>query len=1201
MSDQAALPAPLLTRLEAQGFKSFATKTSFLFERGITGIIGPNGSGKSNIADAVRWALGEQSYGTLRGKKTDDVIFAGGQGKAPAGLAEVTLTFDNSSGWLPSEYSEVTITRRAFRGGENQYLINGRKVRLKDVQILTASLGSSHVVVGQGLVDAALSQRAEERMALFEHAADLTGLRIKATEATRNLAETEANSSRIRDVLTEVEPRLKSLERAARQSQEYIGLRDRRHGLQWRLERELLGEALAAYTAAQSEASGDEAALETARTRLESSGSALIAARQAAEDARAALEQQSARAQEIADQTRRVGHERDLTDERIAALTRRRDDFSETESGLTDQQQALATELEQVTTALATIDAEIAAARSAAKEVESAIAEQRRATYAIERRASELTRTAQDGERTQNDLIRQRALRRQRLETDRESLERATSDTGERTERITRLERELASLGTTDADDQQRLAAITASLATHATAEQRATEAERAARERIDTAERTLSQVTARLEAMQRLHDSGAGLYQGVRAVQQAASSGQLRGIRGPMVELIATPARVETAIEVALGGHLQDIVVERWADAEAAIDLLKRTRAGRATFQPLDTVRGRRDAALPADVTRLNGVEGIAAALIEFDADLEPVVWSLLGRTLIVDDLSTTRAALRALPGGWSVVTLAGEIARSSGAVTGGAAVKESGMLGRERELRELPLERDKAANARETAVAARQTIREEIATLANTRRTLESEQNALQAARKERIAQQNRIDRWLADLRKEQDSIGKREAALAATIAAADGELAALDQHIAESERAVEAARAELATLQQTLQHDAGTLRTQEQELAGHRQALAGLEERLRGERRREANLVAQRQALIDERALRSERMAAVEGELSALATQRERLNRELVDLTAAQARVTAERPPLELNVTSALQAVSRSEKEQDAAREAVLGTERAHGARALQLERAHGELRAIEQRIRDDLELEDPASVLRDEPAPIVGSIPETREEMEREITRLRERMKRVGYAGENAVAEYEQESARHAFLLAQLDDVDGASTALRGALAELHATMRERFDATFAKVSLVFTEMFGTLFGGGSARLVVVGGEEGETTGIDIVAQPPGKRLQNLSLLSGGERSLTAVALLFAILKVNPTPFCLLDEVDAALDEANIVRFREELKRLARDTQAIVITHNRGTTEIADALYGVSMRDDGVSQVLSLRLAPEDRAS
>jgi chromosome segregation protein len=1196
MTDPASLPAPRLTRLELQGFKSFATKTVFLFERGITAIIGPNGSGKSNVADAVRWTLGEQSYGALRGKKTEDVIFAGGQGKAPAGMAEVTLTFDNSTGWLASEYTEVTITRRAFRGGENQYLINGRRVRLKDIQILTASLGSSHVVVGQGLVDAALSQRAEERMALFEHAADLTGLRIKAVEAARSLTETEANSARIRDVLTEVEPRLKSLERAARQSKEYIGLRDRRRALQWRLERDLLAEALQAYEAARTGAAGDEAQLAGAQQALDEAGATLTTARQAAEDARAALDQQAVRAQSVADQARRIGHERDLTRERIAALTRRREDMAETESSLSEQQVTVQRDLDTVAGAIREIEQAIGEARAGASGVEGRIATIRAARRDLERRTGELTRAIADQERRQNDLTRQRALRRQRLETDTSEMERVTGDGSDRGERITRFETDLAALAQTDAAEQQRLATIAASLTTHAAGEETAAQTERAARERIDHAERDLSRVTARQEALQRLHDSGAGLYQGVRAVQQAAKQGQLPGIRGPIVELIESPAEFETAVEVALGGHLQDIVVERWADAEAAIAFLKRAGAGRATFQPLDTVRGRRDGNLPAEVSRMPGVHGIAASLIGHDPELETVVWSLLGRMLVVDDLATTRAALRALPGGWSVVTRAGEIARSSGAVTGGAAVKESGMLARERELRELPQERRRHEQARDAAVAERQTVRDHLAALAAERRTLESEQAGLLAARKERVSQQGRIERWLADLRREQTDTDRRLAALTTAIEAATGELATLDQQLTEAASTLEQLQIEQTEQQTALDADAGAIRELEAELATHQRTLAGLDERLRGERRREANLRAQERALADELSLRTERTAALDGELSALSTQFERLERETATLTAAREAANAERPPLERAVTDATRAVAAAEKRLETTREALLAAERRHGARELHLERTHGELRTIEQRIRDDLELDDPALILTGDPGELSEPIPETREEMEREISRLRDRMRRVGYAGENAVDDYERESARHAFLLTQLEDVDGASTALRGALADLHATMRQRFDDTFARVSTVFSEMFGILFGGGSARLVVVGGEHGETTGIDIVAQPPGKRLQNLALLSGGERSLTAVALLFAILKVNPTPFTLLDEVDAALDEANVVRFREQLRRLARETQAIVITHNRGTTEIADALYGVSMRDDGVSQVLSLRLAP-----
>jgi chromosome segregation protein len=1195
MTDALSLPAPRMTRLELQGFKSFATKTLFIFERGITAIIGPNGSGKSNVADAVRWALGEQSYGALRGKKTEDVIFAGGQGKAPAGMAEVTLTFDNSTGWLPSEYTEVTVTRRAFRGGENQYLINGRRVRLKDIQFLTASLGSSHVVVGQGLVDAALSQRAEERMALFEHAADLTGLRIKSIEAERSLNESEANASRIRDVLSEVEPRLKSLERAARQSREYIGLRDRRRALQWRLERELLAEAIAAYDTAHEGAANDESQLATAQTALESSTAALTAAREQAAQARAALEQHTARAGSIADQARRIGHERDLTNERITALAKRREDMTETESSLVEQQATVQRDLGAIAATLTEIDREIGAARAQATEAETAISGFRSSRRQLEEQAERLRREIAAGERQQNDLTRQRALRLQRQETDTAEAQRLLAEATGRDERLTRLETDLAALVDAEAQDEERLATIELTLRDLGKQEEAANAAERAAREKLDAAEREINRLGARLEGLQRLHDSGAGLYAGVRAVQQAAKRRDLSGIRGPVVELIETPATYETAIEVALGGHLQDIVVERWADAEAAIAYLKRAGAGRATFQPLDTIRGRRDTSLPGEITRMPQVHGIAAELIGSAPELEVVIWSLLGRTLVVEDLPATRVALRALSGGWSVVTIAGEIARSSGAVTGGAAVKESGMLGRERELRELPIERKKHETVRETLTGELQRARAALAELSGKRRALDAERAGITAARKERQQQRSRTERWLADLKREQSDLDRRRERLRTAESNAATELATLDNELATLAGKLEHLQAQLADRQTALSQDADSVRQIETTLAEHQRTMAGLEERLRGERRREANLRAQERALAEELALRAERTAALDGELSALTTQRERLERETAAITEARAAAEAQRPPLEQAAQNATRAVAVGEKDLDSARDALLAAERQHGARELVLERAHGELRAIEQRIRDDLELEDPRLVLAGEPAEPAPPVPESREEMEREIARLRERMRRVGYAGENAVEEYERESTRHAFLLSQLDDIDGATTSLRGALADLQTTMKQRFDETFARVSVVFSEMFSTLFGGGSARLVMAGGEEGETSGIDIVAQPPGKRLQSLALLSGGERSLTAVALLFAILNVNPTPFCLLDEVDAALDEANVVRFREQLRRLARETQAIVITHNRGTTEIADALYGVSMRDDGVSQVLSLRLA------
>ena len=700
---------PRLTRLELHGFKSFANRTVFTFERGITSIIGPNGSGKSNISDAVRWVLGEQSHSTLRSKKTEDVIFAGGSGKAPAGMAEVAVTFDNSTGWLPTEFAEVTITRRAFRSGENQYLINGRKVRLKDVTHLTASLGHSHTVVGQGLVDTALSQRPEERRGLFEHAADLTGLRLKAAEAERNLAETETNSSRISDLLNELEPRLKTLERAAKQAREWKGVYDRLKELQTFHYARLLADANARFQSAESSSTREDSAVETRRIEVERLVVAGAEARERLEESRALLDQHAARLQSTIDQARRIGYERDLASERLAALTRRREDMADTQSGLDDQVATVERDLTAVSADLATIEQEVETSRRAVAALARESATAREARAETERTVAKLTRIAAEQERKAAELGRRKALLEQRRETDAAERERAEKSGRERAERITKLTAELAAFDSTETAAQTELdrleSAIKALIATTEKAAIRAVQAQNSLAE----IERTIGQTGARLEALKRIHESGTGLHAGVREVVLAARNGKLSGIRGAVAELIDVPADYDTAIEVALGGHLQDVVVDRWADAEAAINHLKKSNAGRATFQPLDTVRSsRRDAGTAREALAVPGAVGIASDLVKSAADVATLVSSLLGRTLVVNNLDAARAALPHLPIGWSAVTLSGEISRTGGSVTGGAAVRESGMLGRERELRELPAEIKRLEKTRADAVDA-------------------------------------------------------------------------------------------------------------------------------------------------------------------------------------------------------------------------------------------------------------------------------------------------------------------------------------------------------------------------------------------------------------------------------------------------------------------------------------------------------------
>ena len=598
-----------------------------------------------------------------------------------------------------------------------------------------------------------------------------------------------------------------------------------------------------------------------------------------------------------------------------------------------------------------------------------------------------------------------------------------------------------------------------------------------------------------------------------------------------------------------------------------------------------------------------LAGVHGIASELVRHAPELGAVVAALLGRTLVVDDLPTARACLPHLPSGWSAVTLGGEIARSGGSVTGGSAVRESGILSRERELRELPRTIARLSKERDGAVATLRAADEAPRRIAEERQRIEGERAAVLAARKERQAQRSRLQTWLSELRAEGEAATRQLQALADATDTAERERAAIETDIAALTAEVEALRQEHAQVLAGLQRDSDAIAANEQALAEEQRRLAALEERLRGERRRETSLQAQRQNLEEERSVRAERTSALEREIAAVADLLSRLGNEREQLVQVSDRLQIEGVEIEARVQEAEAEVSQLEQALEQARTALLEAERGHAASSLAAERARGDLAALRQRIRDDLDVTEPETLLVEQHGSNEGAENGSWQEdaVEREIVRLKDRLRKVGYVGEDAVAEYEREAERHAFLRAQLADVQGAAASLRQLLEELRATMQRRFDETFAKVAAAFSESFTTLFGGGTARLMLVPGEDGTGAGVDIVAQPPGKRLQSLALLSGGERALTAVALLFAILRVNPAPFCLLDEVDAALDEANIVRFREQLQALAEQTQVIIITHNRGTIEAATTLYGVSMRDDGVSQVLSLRLAEAERVT
>jgi len=1183
---------PRLTRLELHGFKSFANRTSFVFEPGITAVIGPNGSGKSNISDGVRWVLGEQSHSLLRSKKTEDVIFAGGNGRAPGGFAEVTVTFDNTNGWLPIEFAEVTVTRRALRSGENQFLINGRKVRLKDVHQLTASLGQSYTVVGQGLVDTALSQRADERRGLFEHAADLAGLRMKAAEAERNLDDARNNADRIADLLAEVEPRLRTLERAAKQAREWQGVHDRLKSIERAYFQTLLVDLRDRLERAEAANQMETARLDGAQTAVDTALEQLGDARELATTAQSALSRQSAHLQAISEQVRQLAHERDLAAERIAALDRRRGDVIEGQRGLEERATELEREIGLVRASVETLTATGEVAGVAIPELEREVQKARDARQARERQRQQLATAVADLERRAADIERELRTGAERLEALVADRQHQQGQQVEQTGRLVQLRSDLDGVETETAEATQSLQQLhtrqTALVETIET--QRASEASH--QQSLVAAREERSRARAQLDALKRIQESGAGLYSGVREVLTCARAGKLDGIEGTVAELIELPARYETAIEVALGSHLQDIVVRTWSDAERAIAHLKQARAGRATFQPLDTLRAGQSGK-PRELDGLAGVHGIAAALVSFAPEHRIIADALLGRTVVVDDLPAARSVLRSLPGGWTTVTLGGEIARSGGSVTGGSAVRENGMLTRERELRELPaiietLDRQIAdltaqAGAASIALAASQ----------DEARRVDRARVELEARLRELGNQQRRLTDWLHEQEIRQGADAGRQDEASTRIRTLESEQTRLQRERSELEPRLEQARQSHQRIATDLNRDVQRLHELEQRLTAALQERAVLDERIRSERRQLASLLAQQGTVSEQLTQRLERASAFEGERAEIARQLAALESAAAAGEAERQRLAAAQTPAEAAMRQASSRVAECEQQLETARQRLIQIERERGSATVVLERYRGELATLRQRIADDLDLEEPEALLDE----VVDDSGLDRIEAEREIGRLKERLRRVGYVGDEAVQEFERESERHRFLSAQLEDVRTASTSLRELLDDLRGTMQQRFEETFRRVAEEFSAAFTMLFGGGSARLILVDNEDGASAGVDIVAQPPGKRLQSLALLSGGERALTAAALLFAILKVNPSPFVLLDEVDAALDEANVVRFRERLRELANETQAIIITHNRGTIEVADSLYGVSMREDGVSTVLSMRMAGE----
>jgi chromosome segregation protein len=1210
-----------LKRLDLVGFKSFANRTTFLFEPGISVVVGPNGSGKSNVADAVRWALGEQNARAIRGRRGEDVIFVGSQGRQPLGLAEVSLTLDNSEGRIPLEYGEVKITRRLYRSGEAEYLVNGAKVRLRDIHqwLMHAALDAeAYVVVGQGSVDQLILQRPEERRVVIDNAADIRRHQARLHETRNRLSATEENLLRCRAVIAELEPHVTRLRAQAERAERARVLREELARLAGRWLRHALAGARSDLARAKGEAAAARQQAERQEAEVADLERLARAADHAATQAEARVSELEPRLAAAREEVSRIERELARAEERLA--------------GADDAERRLLAELQRQREREAALTSE-----------RTALLSQQAAAYAALAEAEQAVRSAADADRADDETARKTdadvAAARRRLAALDGELRNASGALDEARGRVERLERRQVRLG----EDLERLTRdlerVRADAAARAATAEGANAALLDARRRREELQSRREEARQGLDRLRAEQHRLAGERQRLEIARQAAdesgggngrsggAAGTLRGrvksVLGVLAGELAVPEGHRAAIEAALGERASIVVLGDGGELQPALRLLQERGAERGGVVSTDDAGA--DAAqtdqhrLRRAVSRaLNGHEfvGWADDLVEAGEGLASVARRMLGSTLVVTNAAQAEEVVRRLssspdvPGGWQVASQDGTLARWTGEWWAGRDRQTERLVRRRAELQRVEgelrtvqaalseVEQCLVETEQQQSVLASEerAVRDALsaAEAADRKAALEAQASAAQAARLERewrdaTAAGPAIERDLQRARQqwEQSKAHRAEAERRRL-----NGVEALET--AERQQAAEAARlAEHRAERSTRQADLARCRAEAQgvdylltrlaaDLENAARAAADSARRVEGERGRRADLET---AATNLRTALRQAEGAVEPILDALtaardARQEARTKRAAIEQRAAELRAVARagRTVLEAAAIAESRASDRLDRVRREAQEYV------------------DDLAGLDETIQLRLDLGDEPTAEDAEQEPDDGP-PFDPDAARRRMTVLRRELRAIGDVGEATLAEFRELSERHAFLVTQTADLEQADRELQGVMEELTALMKDAFDVAFARVNAAFGEYFARLFAGGHAELVLSRPEDVLESGVDIVARPPGKRLQPLVSLSGGERALTMVALIFALLKTNPAPFCVLDEVDAALDESNVRRFTSVLTELSDRTQFVVVSHNRATMESAQALYGISMDTMGVSTVVSLKLPTE----
>ena len=1188
---------PKLRSLELHGYKTFAGRALFEFPGNVTAIVGPNGSGKSNIADAVRWVLGEQSYTLLRGKKTEDMIFLGSDQRPKAGMASATITFNNEEGWLPVDYSEVAVARRAYRDGSNEYLLNRQRVRLKDTTELLAQSGlaeRTYTIIGQGLVDAALSLRPEERRKFFEEAAGIGLFRSRREEALSRLDSTRRNLERVTDILGELEPRLRSLERQAKRVEEYDHVKDDLqvllkdwYGFHWQntqkellRNRELLKNQETKVEAARSRRGEIEIKVDAARLRLQ--------------ELRDLLNTWHVETSELHRQRESISREIAVLEERIRSyqnqdislkneLLRNEDlkhSYQERLSVLKSDEEGIKGELAQCVEQLAEIRKVFDERKIERDRLESEMNLARKKLLEVETRQVQLKAHRRELEG-----------RIESFEESRENLLKSIDQTQ------TGLNSALQGMGDIKADQAKAQKSVESYARDLSKVEEKLADLELQDKKisgEISRMEAEHARANAQLEVLNQAERAFTGLGDGARSLLTAAGSGKLPGGLKTLSSYLDVPYELETAVSAALGDQLDAVLYGEGIDTERLLSFLESDESGRAMLIPL-VAAGSAKARKFSDP----GVLGMASDLVKTVDQNRSLVNFLLGRVIIVNDRTTARRLVKEIPADGRIVTLRGEVFDGNGVIIAGKE-NRAGVISRPREKKDLTQQVNNAAVKLADTKKELEEIQNKVTLLRSEKNTLEKAAHEAQSKLQHVNSTFVVLERESAKLTQQLEWQNNQINTLVNQVKSAEFDIVEIEKEIKANDSAIEELNLTIRGINEQFRDI--PIDEIQQQLVHWNTTQAVTERALREGNGRVVEFeqtIAQNEALIEQVKKRIEGLVTTTAEVSA-AIEEARKAEETINLSLAE--FSAKIDPAEIELRKLESEYSTLQHAYSQTQQFEANADRVYTQAQLEYSRSREALENLRRRIEEDfglVTLEYSEEVTGPTPLPLEGVgtlvvLEELPKGLEESINRQRALLRRMGAINPEARNEYREVKQRHDFMKTQLADLQKADGDLRQIITELDELMNRQFRTTFNAVAAEFKEMFSRLFGGGSARLVMTDTDNPTETGIDIEARLPGRREQGLSLLSGGERSLTAVALIFSLLRVSPTPFCILDEVDAMLDEANVGRFTELLRDLSQETQFIVITHNRNTVQVADVIYGVTMGRDSASQVISLRL-------